>query len=61
MSAVISQGSSTLGGPADKYRQAYLIDKPAARREKQREKELQLEKELKTARLRCKNLEDACR
>jgi len=27
--SAISQGSSTLGGPADKYRQAFLIDKPA--------------------------------
>ena len=46
--SAISQGSSTVGGPAEKYRQALLIDKPAARREKQREKEMQLEKDLRT-------------
>ena len=46
--SAISQGSSTVGGPAEKYRQALLIDKPAARREKQREKEMLLEKDLRT-------------
>ena len=61
--SAISQGSSTLGGPADKYRQAFLIDKPAARREKLKEKEdvVQLEKELRTDKLRYKNLEDITR
>ena len=61
----MSQGSSTVGnggrGPADKYRQAHLIDKPAARREKYKEREQQLEKDLRTQRLRYKNLEDAAK
>lgn len=58
--SAISQGSSTLGGPADKYRQAFLIDKPAARREKLKEREdvVQLEKEIHIHRLRYKNLEE---
>ena len=56
--SAISHESSTLGGVADKYRQAYLIDKPAARKEKLREREIQLEKELKKSKLRNKNLED---
>ena len=60
--SAISHGSSTLGGPADKYRQAYLIDKPAARREKLRDNEvLSLEKELRTQKLRYKNLEEITR
>lgn len=62
--SAISQGSSTLGGPADKYRQAFLIDKPAARREQLKEKEsevLQLEKELRTQKQRYRNLEDMAR
>jgi len=48
-----------LGGPADKYRQAYLIDKPAAKRLKMREREMQLERDLKAQRQRIKALEDS--
>ena len=50
-----------MGGPANKYRQALLIDKPAARREKLQEREIQLEKELRTQRMRYKNLEEVAR
>ena len=57
--SAISQSSSTLGGPADKYRQAYLIDKPAAKRLKMREREMQLERDLKAQRQRIKALEDS--
>ena len=59
--SAFSQGSSTVGGPANKYRQALLIDKPAARREKLQEREIQLEKELRTQRMRYKNLEEVAR
>ena len=41
--SAISHGSSTLGANAGKYRQAHLIDKPNAKREKQREREIKLE------------------